>query len=43
MATGVIKKFIVDRGFGFISADGSRTDVFFHKSAMAMALCLRLI
>jgi CspA family cold shock protein len=34
MATGVIKKFIEDRGFGFITPDGARGDVFFHKSAM---------
>jgi CspA family cold shock protein len=35
MAIGVIKKFIADRGFGFITPDGSRSDVWFHKTAMA--------
>jgi cold shock CspA family protein len=34
MAIGVIKKFIEERGFGFIQPDGSRSDIFFHKSAL---------
>jgi CspA family cold shock protein len=34
MAIGVIKRFIEERGFGFIQPDGSRNDVFFHKSAL---------
>ena len=32
MPQGVIKKIVVDRGFGFISADGG--DIFFHHSAV---------
>jgi CspA family cold shock protein len=32
MAQGVIKKLVLDRGFGFISAD--RGDVFFHHSTV---------
>jgi CspA family cold shock protein len=35
MAIGVIKRFIEERGFGFIQPDGSRSDVWFHRSAMA--------
>ena len=35
MAVGVIKKLIEERGFGFITPDGLRTDIFFHKTAMA--------
>ena len=31
----MIKKFIEDRGFGYIQVDGSRSDVWFHHSAMA--------
>ncbi|GAB6164236.1 cold-shock protein [Thermostilla marina] len=36
MAQGVIKKLVVDRGFGFIAAEGGarRNDVFFHFSAV---------
>lgn len=32
MAQGVIKKIVLDRGFGFISAE--RQDVFFHHSTV---------
>ncbi|MBN2475360.1 MAG: cold shock domain-containing protein [Pirellulales bacterium] len=32
MPQGVIKKLVADRGFGFISADGS--DIFFHHSSV---------
>ena len=32
MPQGVIKKLVPDRGFGFISADG--TDIFFHHSSV---------
>ena len=32
MSQGVIKKTVVDRGFGFISAEG--VDVFFHHSVV---------
>lgn len=35
MAEGVIKKLVVDRGFGFIQTSGARkSDVFFHFSAV---------
>jgi cold shock CspA family protein len=27
---GVIKRFVGERGFGFITPDGSSSDVFFH-------------
>ena len=33
MPQGVIKKMVMDRGFGFISSDG--VDVFFHHSSVA--------
>ena len=32
MAQGVVKKVVLDRGFGFIS--GERGDVFFHHSVV---------
>jgi CspA family cold shock protein len=32
MPQGIIKKLVADRGFGFISSEGS--DVFFHHSAV---------
>ncbi len=35
MATGTITKFIDDKGFGFIKAEGTDKEVFFHHSAFA--------
>ena len=33
MATGIIKKLVSERGFGFITADDAK-DYFFHRSAL---------
>ncbi len=33
MANGIITKFIDDKGFGFIKAEGQDAEVFFHHSA----------
>ncbi|MFA5954652.1 MAG: cold shock domain-containing protein [Patescibacteria group bacterium] len=32
--TGKIKRLATDKGFGFITPDGSDKDVFFHSSAL---------
>ncbi len=32
--TGVIKKIIADKGFGFITAEGLEKDLFFHNSSL---------
>ena len=32
---GTITRYFADRAFGFINPDGSRSDIFFHKTAMA--------
>ena len=34
MATGIIKRLVRDRGFGFIQPEGSSEELFFHKSAL---------
>ena len=33
--TGVIKKIVKERGFGFITSDDGGDDVFFHRSRLA--------
>jgi len=32
--TGLIKKLVRDKGYGFIRPDGARNDIFFHCSAL---------
>jgi len=34
MTRGTIKRLIRDRGFGFITPEGARTDLFFHSTAV---------
>jgi len=35
MATGTIKKLVMERGFGFIKPDAGGSDIFFHCTALA--------
>ena len=37
MATGIVKKVVADRGFGFITADDEK-EYFFHRSAVDASL-----
>jgi CspA family cold shock protein len=37
MATGVMKFFNSDRGYGFVASDGGGPDVFLHVSALEQA------
>ncbi len=37
MATGIVKKMVSDRGFGFITAEDGK-DYFFHRTALAPPL-----
>ncbi len=37
MATGIIKKVVADRGFGFIVADDAK-EYFFHRSGVEASL-----
>ena len=34
MPQGVIKKLVMDKGFGFIAEEGSNKDMFFHVSSV---------
>jgi CspA family cold shock protein len=37
MASGTVKKLVLDRGFGFIT-DGEGKDYFFHRDAVAASI-----
>ena len=34
MTTGIIRRIVRDRGFGFIQPDGATEEVFFHSSSV---------
>lgn len=34
MESGIVKKIVLDKGFGFIKADNGGSEFFFHRSAV---------
>lgn len=32
--TGIVKRLVSEKGFGFIAVDGERRDLFFHRTAL---------
>lgn len=43
MATGTVKKWLVDKGFGFITPDGGGDEMFVHSSAIKTVGCRNLV
>jgi CspA family cold shock protein len=41
MESGVIRKIVTDKGFGFIQNSDGKPDVFFHMSALARGVAFQ--